>query len=86
MQLDKVQSFPTFKRRLGEQDAVVGNDPNRTAVQAPKACDQGLPIGGLELVEARSVKQARQHVADIPGLSRICWHHACPHSPHHSLT
>ena len=46
-------------RRLGEQDAVVGEDADRIAVQVRVAGDQRRAVGRLELVEARAVDDAR---------------------------
>ena len=54
-----------------EQDAVVGDDADRHAVQAREAGDQRRPVARLELVEARAVDDARDHLAHVVRLPRV---------------
>src|SRR4029079_19138638 len=48
-ELDEVGSL---ERRLAEQDPVVGDDPDRIAVDVREAGDERLPVEGLEFVKA----------------------------------
>ena len=50
-QLDEVRAL---QRALGEQDAVVGQDPDRVAVDVGEAGDERRAVELLELVQARS--------------------------------
>ena len=50
-------------RRFGEEDAVVGEDADRVAVDVRLAADQGRAVGRLELVEARAVDDAGDDLA-----------------------
>ena len=52
---------------LVEDHAVVGDDPDRPAVQLGPAGDDLGPVGGLELVEARAVDDPRDHLAGVEG-------------------
>ncbi len=72
-QLDEVRAF---LRGLGEQDAVVGEDRHRVAVQVGEAAHQGGTEQRLELVEHRAVDQARDHLAHVERLLGIGRHHA----------
>ncbi len=60
-QLDEVGAL---ERRLAEQDAVVGDDPDRLAVEMREAGDQRLAVERLELVEAAAVDEPGDHLAD----------------------
>src|SRR3546814_16613453 len=62
-----------FRSALGKQDAVVGHDADRVAVQVGEAGDQGLAVACLELVELAAVDHARDDLADVeraPGVLR----------------
>ena len=48
-----------LERRLGEEDAVVGDDADREAPEAREAADQRLAVERLELVKSRAVDQRR---------------------------
>jgi hypothetical protein len=61
-QLDEVGAL---ERALGEQDAVVGDDPDRVAHDAGEAADQRLAVEGLELVHAAPVHDARDHLPHV---------------------
>lgn len=63
-QLDEVGAL---LGRFGEQDAVVGDDPDRVAVDPGEAGDQGLPELGLELREPGAVGDARDDLAYVVG-------------------
>ncbi len=64
-QLDEVRAF---LRRLGEEDAVVGEDGDRVAVQVGEAADQGGAEQRLEFIELTAVHQPRDHLAHVIGL------------------
>jgi hypothetical protein len=68
-ELDEVRAL---LRRLAEQDAVVGDDADRHAVEAREAGDERRPVARLELVEARAVDDARDHLAHVVGLLVSC--------------
>src|SRR3546814_9275823 len=56
-----------------KQDAVVGHDADRVAVQVGETGDQGLAVACLELVELAAVDHARDDLADVeraPGVLR----------------
>ena len=55
-------------RRLAEQNAVVGDDAHRVAVDTGEAADQGLAVQGLEFIEVRAVDDTGDHLAHIVGL------------------
>ena len=59
---------------LGEENAIIGNDADGHAVEPGEACNQGLAIEFLELVELRAVNQAGNHLADIVGRANIRRH------------
>src|SRR5882672_4146575 len=67
-ELDEVRGF---ERRLGEEDAVVGEDRHRVAVQAGEAGDERGAVVLLDLVELRAVDEARQDLADVVGLACV---------------
>ena len=50
-------------RALSEQDAVIGEYPDRIAVDVGEAGDQGWAVELLELVQHRTVDNARDHLA-----------------------
>ncbi len=72
-QLDEVRAF---LRGFGEQDAVVGQDRYRVAVQVGKAAHQGGAEQRLELIEHRAVHQSRNHFAHVERLLGIGRDHA----------
>src|SRR5690606_29032624 len=55
-QLDEMRAL---ERAFGEQDAVVGDDPDRIAVQVGEAAHQGLAVARLELLQLAAVDDAR---------------------------
>jgi hypothetical protein len=61
-----------FLRRLREEDAVVGDDADRHAVEVREAGDERRAVACLELVEARAVDDPRDHLADVVGLRVSC--------------
>ena len=63
-------------RALREQDAVVGDDPDRHAVEAREAGDEGGAVARLELVEARAVDDPGDDLAHVVGLPRVPRDHA----------
>ena len=67
----------TFQSRLGKQHAVVGNNPNRLAIQLAKASDKGIAILLFELVKPRAIQEPCQDCSHIPGFSRICRDYTC---------
>jgi hypothetical protein len=72
-QLDEVGAL---LGRLAKQDAVVGDDAHRHAVEPRKAGDQRGAVAGLELVEARAVDDAGDHLAHVVGLAGVGGDHA----------
>src|SRR5690606_914657 len=61
-QLDEVRAF---LRGFAEQDAVVGDDADRVAVDVGKAGDQGLAVVAFEFVEFGAVDNAGDHIAHV---------------------
>jgi hypothetical protein len=61
-QLDEVRAL---QRRLAEQDAVVGDDAHRIAVDAGKAADQRGAVARLEFVAAIRLRPPVFNVATI---------------------
>ncbi len=72
-QFDEVRAF---LRRFGEQDAVVGDDPDRHAPQMREAGHQRAPVTRLPLRQFAVVDQARNHFVHIVGFARIGRYHA----------
>ena len=72
-QLDEVRAL---LRRLREQDAVVGDDPDRIAVQMREARDERCAIARLELVERGRVDDPRDDLAHVVRLARVARDHA----------
>ena len=60
-----------FRARLGEEDAVVGDDADEKPGQARKAADEGRAVAGLELLEAGAVHQPRDDLAHVVGLAQV---------------
>ena len=67
-ELDEVRAL---QRRLGEQDAVVGDDADRIAPDAREAGDERRAVARLELVELAAVDDARDHLAHVVGLADV---------------
>ena len=67
-QLDEVRAL---LRRLREQDAVVGDDADRIAVDAREARDERRAVARLELVQRRRVDDARDDLAHVVRLARV---------------
>src|SRR4051794_5980738 len=63
-------------RRLGKEDAVVGDDPDRIAVDVGKTRDQRVAVAGLEGVEPAAVHDAGDDLAHVVGLARVGRNHA----------
>ena len=72
----ELDEMGALERRLAEQDAVVGDDPDGVAIDVREAGDQGLAIERLELVEPRSVDQAGDDLADGHGSTGVRRHRA----------
>ena len=66
-QLDEVRAL---ERALAEQDAVVGEDADRVAVDVREAADQRRAVERLELVELGAVDEARDDLAHVVGHAR----------------
>ena len=60
-----------LQRRFGKQDAVVGDDADRIAVDVGEAGHQRGAVVLLELVEFAAVDDARDDLAHVVGLARI---------------
>ena len=67
-QFDEMRAF---LRRFGEQDAVVGDEANRIAVQPGETGDQRGPVAGFEFVEAGAVHQPGDDFAHVVGLAGV---------------
>ena len=52
-------------RALGEEDAVVREDPDRVALDVRPAADERLAVQRLELVEAAAVDDPRDHLPRV---------------------
>ena len=65
-----------LERGLGEQDAVIGEDRHRVALQVRKAGDQRLAVVLLEFIELRAVDDPGDDLAHIVGLARVGGNHA----------
>ena len=59
-----------------EEDAIVGEDRHRHAVEPGKAADEGFAIQLLELMELRAIDEARNHFAGIIRLAHVLRHEA----------
>ena len=62
--------------RLGEQDALVGDDAHRHALDMREAADQRGAVAGLELVKHAVVNDAGDDLAHVVGLAGIGRYHA----------
>ncbi len=60
-----------LQRRFGEQDAVVGDDADRVAVDVSEAGNQRGAVARLEFLELRTVDQARDDLADLERVARV---------------
>lgn len=65
-----------FLRGFGEQDAVVGQNRHRVAMQVGEAAHQGGAEQRLELIEHRAIDQPGDHLTYIERLLGIGRHHA----------
>jgi hypothetical protein len=72
-QLDEVRAL---LRALAEQDAVVGDDAHRHALDVREAAHQRGAKAGLELVELAAVDDAGDDLAHVEGLARVGGDHA----------
>ncbi len=54
-----------FQRGFRKQDSVVGDDANRHAFDAGEAGDDRGAVGLLELVQFRTIDEARDHFAHV---------------------
>ena len=57
--------------RLGEQDAVVGDEADGIAADMREAGYEGGAIALLEFIEAAAIDEAGDDFADIVGLARV---------------
>ena len=67
-ELDEVRAL---LRRLGEEDAVVREDPDGEALDAREAGDERLAVELLELLEARAVDDARDQLARVDLVAEV---------------
>ena len=67
-ELDEVRAL---ERGLAEQDPVVGQDPDRVAVDVGEAGDERRAVELLELVEARAVHEPRDQLVRVVGLADV---------------
>ena len=61
-ELDEVGAL---ERRRAEQDPVVGDDPDRIALDVGEARDERLAVARLEVVEAAAVDESGDDLADL---------------------
>jgi hypothetical protein len=61
-----------FLGGLGEEDAVVGEDPDRVALDLGPAADERLAVELLELVEAGAVDDPDDRLARVELLPVVC--------------
>src|SRR5207253_3343751 len=61
-ELDEVRAL---LRRLGEENAVIREDPDRDALDPREAGDERLAVELLELLEARAVDEPRDQLARV---------------------
>ena len=61
----ELDEMGALERRRAEQDAVVGDDPDRIALDVGEAGDERLPVARLEVVEAAAVDEAGDDLADL---------------------
>ena len=66
--LDEVRRLQS---RLGEEDAVVGDDADEESRQPGEAADERRAVARLELLEARAVHQPRDDLAHVVGLPDV---------------
>ena len=67
-ELDEVGAL---EGRGAEQDPVVGDDPDRPAVDVGEAGDERLAVARLEVVEAAAVDEAGDDLADLDRPARV---------------
>ena len=60
-----------FLGRFAEQDAVVGDDAHRVAVNVGEAGDQGLAVVAFEFVKLGTVHGAGDHVAHVELFAQV---------------
>ena len=60
-----------FLGRLREEDAAVGEDPDRVALDAREAADEGVAVERLELVEAAAVDDPRDHLERVELVAEV---------------
>ena len=65
-----------LQRRLREQHAVVGDDPDRVSADAREAAGERRAVERLELVELGGVHEPRDHLADVVRMPRVARHDA----------
>ena len=61
---------------LGKQDAIVGDDPNRTAHNMGKPRHQRFAETRFEFIKSRPINQTHDHFADVIGGFQIRRNHA----------
>src|SRR6185437_9331983 len=66
-ELDEVRAL---RSRLAEEDAVVGEDPDRVALDPREAADQRLAVVRLELMEAAAVDEPGDDLARVDLLAK----------------
>ena len=54
-----------FKRCLGEENSIIGDDADGIAVNSSEARDEGLAVHLLEFVEARAIDYTGYHLAHV---------------------
>src|SRR6185312_1048365 len=72
-QLDEMR---TLDRAFGEQDAVIGENADRHAVQMREATDERRAVKAFELVELAVIDDPRDDLARVIGRAQIGGHDA----------
>src|SRR4029079_13825565 len=60
-----------LSRTVAEEDAVVGEDPDRVALDPREAADERLPVERLELVEAGAADDPRDQLARVDPVGKL---------------
>src|SRR5207244_12153696 len=71
---EELDELGPLRGRGAEEDAVVGDDPDRPAVDVGEAGHERLAVARLEIVEARPVDEPGDDLADLDRTARVGGH------------